>query len=58
MDQKTYQEHVEQYMLPILSKNPNRFVQFAMLYSISVKFAGNMNDRNKALFTKEEKDTF
>ena len=53
-----YQEHVEQYMLPILSQNPDRFVQFAMFYSICAKFAGNMNDRNKALFTKEEKDAF
>ena len=57
-DREWYQDHVEQYMIPLLSKKPDRFIQFAMLYSISVKFAGNMNDRNKALFAKEEKDAF
>lgn len=53
-----YTKHVESYMIPLLQQKPSKFVQFAMLYSLGIKFAGNLNDRNKTLFTNEEIDQF
>lgn len=53
-----YTDHVRDYMIPVLKNGASRFVQFAMLYHIGTKFAGNMNDRNKTILTKEEKEEF
>ena len=41
-----------------MQEHTSRIAQFAMLYSISIKFLGNQNDRNKALFTPDQKEAF
>lgn len=53
-----YTEHVREYIIPTLKSDASKFVQFAMLYSIGVKFAGNLNDRNKTILDLEEKEEF
>ena len=53
-----YTKHVREYITPMLQKYRSRFVQFTMLYDIGIKFAGNLNDRNKTILSRKEKDEF
>lgn len=53
-----YTKHVREYITPMLGRFSSPFVQFAMLYAIGIKFAGNLNDRNKTILDREEKETF
>ncbi len=53
-----YTRHVKEYITPFLHTHTSKFAQFAMLYSIGIKFAGNLNDRNKTILDRSEKEEF
>ncbi len=53
-----YTDHIRSYVIPCLKQNRSRLTQFAMLFTIAIKFRGNQNDRNKSILLGEEKEEF
>lgn len=53
-----YTDDIRNYMIPKLQKNPSRNWQVVIYYLLSVKFASNLNDRNKTVIVGEEIDEF
>ena len=53
-----YTEELEQYILPTLKNETYEYKKYAMLYLLMIKFACNINDRQKDILHHDELEVF
>lgn len=57
-DKSWYLDFVEKFALPYIKNNNNLWVQNTILYLISMRYASNMNARNKNVLTEKQLEKF
>lgn len=57
-DKKWYLDFTEKFALPYIKNNNNSWIQNSILYLISMRYASNMNARNKNILTEKQLEKF